>query len=289
MWRTSTFGVSLEALDCLRRGAAALQTAPFTRPSLTDLAHTPDATSRVAGRRAQRHCPKFVAAAVATDRRALETIGQSLSGTDRPLVAAFGTLAMKPGQSPPKTRRMIPTSSELPAPGRKIRCRSWLRGAFAPQRSAFRRSSMAPAITACPAANRDRTEEERIGIHRRRWQPMALGAPARRRAALSAGSGEGTWGRNLSRRRRRRHPVPRHRRPHRPASQSARRQQVSCGGCQAVWFSRTLCQHRQPDIQQVDPGTAGMASNSARLNVRSRPRRLLQSMSGLRAYPTVVV
>jgi nucleoside-diphosphate-sugar epimerase len=32
------------------------------------------------------------------DRRALETIGQSLSGADRPLVATFGTLSMKPGQ-----------------------------------------------------------------------------------------------------------------------------------------------------------------------------------------------
>ncbi len=41
---------------------------------------------------------RFMAAAVATDRRAVETIGQSLSGTDRPLVATFGTLAMKQGQ-----------------------------------------------------------------------------------------------------------------------------------------------------------------------------------------------
>lgn len=41
---------------------------------------------------------RFLAAAVATDRRALETIAQSLSGTDRPLVAAFATMAMKQGQ-----------------------------------------------------------------------------------------------------------------------------------------------------------------------------------------------
>ncbi len=41
---------------------------------------------------------RFMAAAVGADRRALETIAQSLSGTDRPLVAAFGTLAMKPGR-----------------------------------------------------------------------------------------------------------------------------------------------------------------------------------------------
>ncbi len=41
---------------------------------------------------------RFLVAAVETDRRALEAIGQSLSGKDRPLVAAFGTLALKPGR-----------------------------------------------------------------------------------------------------------------------------------------------------------------------------------------------
>jgi hypothetical protein len=39
---------------------------------------------------------RFTAAAVGAGRRAMQTIAQSLSGTDRPLVAAFGTLAMKP-------------------------------------------------------------------------------------------------------------------------------------------------------------------------------------------------
>ena len=41
---------------------------------------------------------RFLVAAVETDRRALEAIGQSLSGKDRPLVAAFGTSALKPGR-----------------------------------------------------------------------------------------------------------------------------------------------------------------------------------------------
>jgi nucleoside-diphosphate-sugar epimerase len=41
---------------------------------------------------------RFMTAAVTADRRTIETIAQSLAGTDRPLVAAFGTLSMKPGQ-----------------------------------------------------------------------------------------------------------------------------------------------------------------------------------------------
>ena len=40
---------------------------------------------------------RFLSAALAADRRALEAMGQSLRGVDRPLVATFGTLAMEPG------------------------------------------------------------------------------------------------------------------------------------------------------------------------------------------------
>ena len=41
---------------------------------------------------------RFLSAAVGTDRRALETLGRALDGQDRPLVAAFGTMAMKAGR-----------------------------------------------------------------------------------------------------------------------------------------------------------------------------------------------
>jgi nucleoside-diphosphate-sugar epimerase len=41
---------------------------------------------------------RFLGAALETDRRALETLGKALQGPDRPLVAAFGTLAMAPGR-----------------------------------------------------------------------------------------------------------------------------------------------------------------------------------------------
>jgi len=41
---------------------------------------------------------RFVRAAVATDRAAIEAIGKALAGSDRPLVATFGTLSMAAGK-----------------------------------------------------------------------------------------------------------------------------------------------------------------------------------------------
>ena len=90
---------SIEDLECLRRGAAAADGAIHTA-FYHEITHMGLGTrlrvmlggipSGIVGR--------FVSAAVGTDRRALETLGHALAGTDRPLVAAFGTMAMKPGR-----------------------------------------------------------------------------------------------------------------------------------------------------------------------------------------------
>lgn len=90
---------SVEDLDCLRRAAAAADGAIYTA-FYHKISHIPLGTRLrvLLGGLPSGIIQRFLAAAVATERRALETIGQSLSGTDRPLVAAFGTLAMKPGQ-----------------------------------------------------------------------------------------------------------------------------------------------------------------------------------------------
>ena len=54
---------------------------------------------------------RFLTAAVGADRRALETLGKSLRGPDRPLVAPFGTLAMTPGSFATEDRTYDPESA----------------------------------------------------------------------------------------------------------------------------------------------------------------------------------
>jgi nucleoside-diphosphate-sugar epimerase len=90
---------SVEDLDCLRRAAAAADGAIHTA-FYHKISHIPFGVRLrvLLGGAPSGIVQRFLAAVVATDRSALETLGQSLSGTDRPLVATFGTLAMKPGQ-----------------------------------------------------------------------------------------------------------------------------------------------------------------------------------------------
>ena len=74
--------------------------APFTRPSTTK-SHIFLSAKRLGvllGGAPSGIVQRFLAAAVETDRRAMDTISRSLSSTDRPFVAAFGTLSMKAGQ-----------------------------------------------------------------------------------------------------------------------------------------------------------------------------------------------
>ena len=90
---------SVEDLDCLRRAAGAADGAIHTA-FYHKISHIPLGTRLrvLLGGSPSGIVQRFLAAAITTDRRAVETIGQSLSGTDRPLVAAFGTLSMKSGQ-----------------------------------------------------------------------------------------------------------------------------------------------------------------------------------------------
>jgi nucleoside-diphosphate-sugar epimerase len=90
---------SIEDSDCLRRAAAAadgaIHTAFYHKLSHIGLGKR---LGLFLGGAPGGIVQRFMTAAVDTDRRALETIGRSLAGTDRPLVAAFATMAMKEGQ-----------------------------------------------------------------------------------------------------------------------------------------------------------------------------------------------
>lgn len=90
---------TIEDLDSLRRGAAAsdgvIHTAFFH-----EITHMGLGTRLrvMLGGSPGGIISRYMGAAIGADRRALETLGQALAGPDRPLVAAFGTLAMKPGR-----------------------------------------------------------------------------------------------------------------------------------------------------------------------------------------------
>jgi nucleoside-diphosphate-sugar epimerase len=90
---------TIENLDGLRRAAAtadgAIHTAFYHKVS-----HMPVGMRLrvIAGGLPGGIMQRFVTAAVTTDRQAVEALAGALTGSDRPLVAAFGTLAMKQGQ-----------------------------------------------------------------------------------------------------------------------------------------------------------------------------------------------
>lgn len=90
---------TIEDLDSLRRGAegadGAIHTAFFH-----EITHLGIGTRLrvLLGGSPGGIMSRFMSASVETDRRAIETLGQALAGPDRPLVAAFATLAMRPGR-----------------------------------------------------------------------------------------------------------------------------------------------------------------------------------------------
>jgi nucleoside-diphosphate-sugar epimerase len=90
---------TVEDLDCLRRGASAADGAIHTA-FYHKISHIPFARRLhvMFGGAPGGAVQRFLHAAVTTDRRAIETIAQSLSGADRPLVATFGTLGMTAGR-----------------------------------------------------------------------------------------------------------------------------------------------------------------------------------------------
>ena len=102
---------TIEDLDSLRSAAAAadgvVHTAYYHQVSHMRLRTR---LGVLLGGRPSAIVARFIAAAVGTDRQALEVLGKALKGSERPLVAAFGTLALKPDQVVTETNAYDPNS-----------------------------------------------------------------------------------------------------------------------------------------------------------------------------------
>ena len=90
---------TIEDLDSLRSGAAAADGVIHTA-FFHEITHMGLGTRLrvILGGGPGGIASRYMAAAVGTDRRAIETMGKALAGTDRPLVAAFGTMSMQAGR-----------------------------------------------------------------------------------------------------------------------------------------------------------------------------------------------
>jgi nucleoside-diphosphate-sugar epimerase len=90
---------SIEDVESLRRGAAdaegAIHTAFFHQISHMSL---PTRLRVMLGGSPSAIVSRFTRAAVEADKRAMDTLGNALTGTDRTLVVAFPTMALRPGR-----------------------------------------------------------------------------------------------------------------------------------------------------------------------------------------------
>jgi nucleoside-diphosphate-sugar epimerase len=106
---------SIEDLDSVRAGAAgadgAIHTAYFHQFSHASL----QTRLRVIfGGTPRKLVPRFVGSMLAADSGTIEAIGSSLVGPERPLVAAFATMALTPGRLATENDDVDPTSAGGP-------------------------------------------------------------------------------------------------------------------------------------------------------------------------------
>lgn len=90
---------SVEDLESLKRGAAAADGVIHTA-FYHEITHIPVSTRLrvLLGGSPGGIVGRFMTVTIDADRLAIETLGKALAGSGRPLIAAFGTLSMTPGQ-----------------------------------------------------------------------------------------------------------------------------------------------------------------------------------------------
>ncbi len=126
----------------------------------------------------------------------------------------------------------------------------------------------------------DRAREGRLGLRRRRAQPVARGAPARCRASLQAGAREGSCGSDVSRRCRRGRADAGDRGRHRPTPERAGRLEAPRAGRRALRLARGFLRVRPSGLEHEDARAAWMAPTPAGSHRRSRARALLRNLNG---------
>ncbi|WP_216363589.1 NAD-dependent epimerase/dehydratase family protein [Subtercola boreus] len=188
-------------------------------------------------------------------------------------------LSLRLGSCPPRTR--TPRDRERREPHDRPRCaprRS--RGACALPRRA-RSAHRCPAVLTHGAwrgrprlrlhPRRCRPHQGCVGLHRRRLQPLACGAPARRREHGAAGTREGPGRVCGACGRRAGHSDPRDRRGDRPQARS--RDGVGDSGCcgRALRLDRSFLRGRRARLERDHPGPARLDSHPP--GPPRRPRR----------------
>ena len=208
-----------------------------------------------------------------TDRRAIETIGDVLAGSDRPFVVTAGTAGLTQGR--------VLTEDDAPLPGLP-RASEEVALPLAARRVRFsvcgcRHPCTARVITASSRGSlRSRAPKRCLGLPGRRAQPLARGAPTRRRQPLSPRARGGSRGSGAAWRRRRGGAGPRYRRRHRPAPGATSDLDLVRRSGRPFRLARAVFRIGCPGVQHADPTPAGLAANPPRAPRRSRTGSLLR-------------
>jgi len=221
-------------------------------------------------------------AAADADRRAIETFGDALSGSDRPFVIASGTLGLAPGRTATE-RDGLAADPAHAAPGSGPQARL----ANAQMTLAFASRGVRSSVLRLPPTvhgegdngftatlvgiARDKGVSGYIGDGSNRWPAVHRFDAARlfRLALEKAPAGSVLQG---DRRRGRAH--PRDRRSVRAAPRPPRSRHFCRGRGRPLRLAGRIPRDRQPGLQHADPRAAAMAAGPSRPHRRPRQRPL---------------